>query len=209
MSHEPRTLILEALRMDGPRTAGELAARIRFTPGAARVHLRRLIAEGLVAPTLERRRRGRPVSRYRLTPQADARFPKRHDLFASRFLATVIRLYGTEALQRVLAEWEETLRARLDAILPEAPAERLEALARHQAEHGFMAVVRNDRDGVALVEHNCPILDLARAHPEICAMESSLWSRVLKWKTSLHACQATGANACVFRIGRNRAPEKR
>lgn len=209
MSHDPRAAILEALRMEGPRTADELAARLRFTPGAARVHLRRLVAERLVAPTLERRRRGRPVARYRLTPEAGARFPMRHDLFASQFVATILRLYGTEALERVLAEWEETLRARLDAVLPEAPAERLEALARHQTEHGFMAVVQNDQDGVALIEHNCPILDLAKAHPEICAMESSLWSRVLKWKTTLHDCQATGAHACVFRIGRNRAPEKR
>lgn len=209
MRHDPRGAILEALRMEGPRTATELAASLRFTPGAARVHLRRLEAEQLVTPTLERRPQGRPVARYALTPEADARFPRRHDLFASRFVATVIRLYGTEALERALSEWEESLLQRLDAILPDAPAERLEALARHQTEHGFMAAVRNDEDGVALVEHNCPILDLAKAHPEICAMESSLFSRVLKWKTTLDSCQATGGSACVFRIGRNRASGNR
>ena len=209
MRHDPRGAILEALRMEGPRTAGELAASLRFTPGAARVHLRRLEAERLVTPTIERRPHGRPVARYRLTPDAGVRFPRRHDLFASRFVATVIRLYGTEALKRVLSEWEDSLFLNLDAILPNAPAQRLEALARHQTEHGFMAAVRNDENGVALVEHNCPILDLAKAHPEICAMESSLFSRVLRWKTTLSSCQATGGDACVFRIGRNRARENR
>jgi len=61
---------------------------------------------------------------------------------------------------------------------------------------------------VALVEHNCPILELAKKHPEICAMEASLWSRTLKWKTTLSACRATGATACVFRIGRKKTAVK-
>jgi predicted ArsR family transcriptional regulator len=118
----------------------------------------------------------------------------------------VIQLRGAEELRRVLAQWEDALHARIDERLPKAPDERLRALARHQTDHGFMAAVRSDREGVALVEHNCPILELAKAHPEICAMEAALWSRVLKWKTTLSACQASGANACVFQIGRKRAP---
>jgi len=208
MDHGPRHAILHALRHTGPRTAAELAARLGCTPPAVRVHLRRLESERLVAPVVERPPRGRPVARYGLTREADAEFPTRYDLFASRFLESVIQTHGTEAVQGVLAQWEDSLHAHLDADLPDSPVERLHALARHQTAHGFMASVEDDGDGVALVEHNCPILELARKHPEICAMEASLWSRVLKWKTTLSTCRATGANACVFRIGRKKVAVK-
>lgn len=208
MDRSPRHEILHALRRTGPRTAAELAARLGCTPPAVRVHLRRLESERLVAPILERPPRGRPVARYGLTPEADAEFPARYDLFASRFVESVIRIHGADALQGVLAQWEDSLHAHLDAKLPNPPEERLQALARHQTAHGFMAEVEDDRDGVALVEHNCPILELAKKHPEICAMEASLWSRTLKWKTTLSACRATGATACVFRIGRKKTAGK-
>lgn len=207
MAQNPRADILQALRLEGPRTAHELALLLGCTAAAVRVHLRRLEAEGTVASTLERPPRGRPAARYALTPQADAEFPTRYELFASRFVESVIQLHGAAEFRRVLARWEDALHAWIDERLPKAPDERLRALARHQTEHGFMAAVRSDRDGVALVEHNCPILELARAYPEICAMEASLWSRVLKWRTTLSECQASGANACVFQIGRKRIPK--
>lgn len=204
MEPDPRRKILQTLRRDGPQTAPELASRLECTAAAIRVQLRRLESLHQVASTLERPRRGRPVARFRLTREADAEFPRSYDLFASRFVASVIQLYGPESLQRVLEQWEDGLHARLAGALPDAPTERLQALARHQTEHGFMASVRHDEDGIALVEHNCPILELAKTHPEFCARETALWSRVLKWKTTLASCQADGAGACVFRIGRRK-----
>ena len=208
MERDPRGAILRNLRLEGPRTAGELAALLGCTAVAVRVQLRRLESEGVVAAALERRPRGRPVARFRLTPAADAEFPDRYELFAARFVESVIELRGGDELRRVLTQWEDALHARLDAELPGAPEERLRALARHQTDHGFMAAVRNDPDGVALVEHNCPILELAKRHPEICAMEASLWGRVLRWRTTLSACRASGADACVFQIGRKRDAAK-
>jgi len=204
MNRNARADILRALRLEGPRTARELAGLLGCTATAVRTHLRHLESEGTVAATLERPARGRPVGRYTLTPKGDAAFPRRYELFASHFVESVLQHHGAEEFRRVLAQWEDALHALIDERLPKPPDERLRALAQHQSDHGFMAAVRSDSDGVALVEHNCPILELARAHPEICAMEASLWSRVLRWKTTLSACQALGANACVFQIGRKR-----
>ncbi len=208
MDRDPRGAVLRTLRLQGPRTAAELAGFLGCTAVAVRVHLRRLESEGLLAAALERPARGRPVSRFRLTPLADAEFPQRYELFASRFVESVVALHGPGEFRRVLARWEDALHERIAARLPDPPEERLSALARHQTDHGFMAAVRDDAEGVALVEHNCPILELAKRHPEICATEASLWSRVLRWKTTLSACRATGADACVFRIGRKREPAK-
>ena len=223
--------ILESLRTDGPQTALELAARFRITGPAIRAQLRPLVAAGLItreggtpgpsntgpsspartatpawtATAARTATLGRPAARYHLAPAADARFPKRYELFARHLLETLVAELGPDALKRVLSKWEEDLHAHLDVQLPKNPTARLQALAEHQTANGFMAEVRQDADGgVALIERNCPIATLAAKHPEICDHEASLFSRTLKWKTSLESCQARGDGVCVFRIGRAR-----
>jgi predicted ArsR family transcriptional regulator len=194
--------LLETLRLRGPLTAAELARAHDVGGAAVRPHLRALEAGGLVERVEERRPVGRPVARYRLTLRADERFPKRYELLATSLLEAIAEEWGPEGIERVLRRWEDALHARLDEVLPAEPRARLDALAAHQNEHGFMASVRRDADGVALVERNCPIAAAAARHPEICRHEAALFGRTLRWKTSLVACRATGDAACVFRVGR-------
>ncbi|HEX7078298.1 MAG TPA: helix-turn-helix domain-containing protein [Candidatus Eisenbacteria bacterium] len=194
--------LVETLRLRGPLTAAELAEALEVGGAAVRPHLRALEAGGLVERVEERRPVGRPVARYQLTPRADEGFPKRYELLATSLLEAIADEWGPEGIERVLQRWEDALSARLDQALPSEPRARLDALAAHQNQHGFMASVRRDAEGVALVERNCPIAAAAARHPEICRHEAALFGRTLRWKTSLVACRATGDPACVFRVGR-------
>jgi predicted ArsR family transcriptional regulator len=206
--------ILGSLRQDGAQTARELAVRFGITGVAVRTQLRALMATGLIRREWTQREGeagsagftralGRPSARYSLTPAADALFPKQYERFARQLLETLKTQLGPEALDRILAHWESELHAHLDATLPQQPAARLQALAQHQSANGFMAEVQQDaQGGIALIERNCPIATLAAKHPEICDHEASLFSRTLKWKTTLESCQARGDGVCVFRIGR-------
>src|SRR5215467_8866828 len=126
--------ILESLRLDGPQTARQLAARFRVSGPAIRQQLRALLAAGLI----ERQRQeaasanaapvGRPASRYSLAPTADAHFPKQYELFARQLLDTLKSELGAEALKRILEHWEQEIHARLNAQLPAEPQARLAAL---------------------------------------------------------------------------------
>jgi len=198
----PADRIADTLRMRGPLTAAEIAAEHRCGVVAVRSQLRNLEAAGLVARATERRPIGRPVSRYSLTGRAESLFPKRYDVFSTYLTEAIVREFGEDGLERILARWEDDLHQRLDSVLPRDPSERLQALARHQTENGFMASVRSDENGVALVERNCPIVAIATRHPQICRHEAALFGRTLKWKTTLQSCQATGDAVCVFQIGR-------
>lgn len=195
--------LLELIRLHGPQTARELAARLSIGPVSVRAQLRTLESANLVERTIEPRPVGRPVARFGLTPTADSYFPKRYELFAGKLLETLVSELGIDALRKILARWEEALAAHLDHTLPADPSARLDALAQHQSRHGFMAEVRRGPEGeVSLVERNCPIAALAARHPEICDREAALFSRTLKWKTTLTSCQARGDGICVFRIGK-------
>jgi predicted ArsR family transcriptional regulator len=203
------TRLLELIRLHGPQTAAELAARLSIGPVSVRAQLRTLESANLVERTIEPRPVGRPVARFGLTPGADAFFPKRYDLFAGKLLDTLVSELGIDALRQILSRWEEALASHFEKSLPADPSARLEALARHQTSYGFMAEVRRGPDGdVSLVERNCPIAALAARHPEICEREAALFSRTLKWKTTLTSCQARGDGVCVFRIGKAPRPQE-
>ena len=199
---EAATRVAQRLRSTGAQTAAELARAMGVSQVSVRVHLRYLESKGLVERIREQRPIGRPVARFRLTAAADPLFPKRYDLFAGKLLETLVSELGIDTLRKILARWEEDLRGYLDERLPRDPSARLEALAEHQTAQGFMAEVRKDESGVALVERNCPIATIAVMHPEICEREAALFSRTLGWKTTLASCQARGDACCVFRIGR-------
>jgi predicted ArsR family transcriptional regulator len=201
------TRLLELIRLHGPQTARELADRLSIGPVSVRAQLRTLESANLVERAIEPRPVGRPVARFRLKPSADTLFPKRYELFAGKLLETLVSELGTDALRKVLDRWEESLHAHLDRSLPAEPSARLEALERHQTAYGFMAEVKMDPDGsISLVERNCPIAAIAAKHPEICEREAALFSRTLKWKTTLTSCQALGHEVCVFRIGKPPRP---
>lgn len=198
----PADRIAATLRLRGPLTAAEIAREHGCGVVAVRSQLRNLEAAGYVSRATERRPVGRPVSRYTLTGTAESLFPKRYDLFSNHLVDAIVEEFGEEGLVRIFERWEADLHGRLDAVLPPNPAERLQALARHQTENGFMASVRSDGQGIELVERNCPILAIATRYPQICGHEAALFGRTLKWRTSLQACQASGDAVCVFRIGR-------
>lgn len=194
--------ILQWLRLHGPLTAEELAGKLGIGAVSTRAILRRLEAADLVVREFEPRPMGRPVGRYRLTSAADALFPKHYEAFAAQLLDTVVGELGPEALDSVLSSWEDRLHAHFEAELPKEPAARLDALARHQTQYGFMAEVKRDQEGVTLLERNCPIATLAARYPQICDREAALFSRTLGWKAHLVSCQARGDGVCAFRVGR-------
>lgn len=203
----PADRIARTLRLRGPLTAAEISREHGCGVVAVRAQLRNMESAGFVTRSAERRAIGRPVSRYALTPGAEDFFPKRYDQFAERLVDAVVEEFGEEGLERILARWEDRLVRRFEATLPTEPGARLDVLASHQTQNGFMASVQRDEEGVALIERNCPIAAVAARYPQICRHEAALFSRTLKWKTTLRACQATGDAVCVFQIGRGRSSE--
>jgi predicted ArsR family transcriptional regulator len=194
--------ILEALRSQGPKTARELATLLGGGAVGMRAHLRQLRSAGLVTSTEELQAVGRPVHRFQISPAADALFPKRYDLLASHLADSIVDRFGPDGLEKILRSWRDDLALHLGRTLPTSPGPRLEALAQHQSQLGFMAEVEKGAEGPALVERNCPIASVAKRHPRICDNEAFLFRRVLGRNVSLSQCQAKGDAVCRFQLAR-------
>ncbi len=196
----PQARVLEALRRRGGATAEELARELGGGAVAMRVHLRNLLAAGLVSHEEERQEVGRPVRRFQLTAAADSTFPKQYERFAVALADAVAEQLGEKALKAVLDNWLDRLEPYLKARLPDDPDEQLDALAKHQSAFGFMASVKTGKGEDLLLERNCPIAAVAVRFPVICEREAELFERVTGRKVTLECCQAKGDAVCEFSI---------
>lgn len=158
-----RSQVLRLLQQES-RTAVRIAADLGIQVSAARKHLERLRAMGLVAERFESKGPGRPKKLYSLTDEGRERFPRRYDAVLDALLAKLADKMGgkpTEALlAQVAADLAESMR----------PAGGQPDLARVRSglnELGFD--VRTARhDGVCTITSaNCPILRTAKLHREL------------------------------------------
>ncbi len=186
---------MQLLHRRGPRTASQLAAALGVTAVAVRRHVAALERDRLVeAAPSDRGTGGRPAVTYRLTDAGQETFPRHYDRIAHEALSF---LGDGQALQRFLAWRNEHLTRRYaDRVHGESPEERVHALAEALDDDGFMAEVETAEDGLRLCQHNCTVEHVATAHPDVCASETELFSRLLGAPVVRKQTIADGAVRC-------------
>lgn len=213
-----RQAILDSLKRQGPQSAQAMAKELAITPMAVRQHLYDLFDQKLVTQDTaagdkgtdgscidKRPSAGRPVKRWRLTPQADSLFPDRHADLAVELIASIRSTFGEDAMERLIAGRSEQqvahYREALDGL--EGLGEKLAALARARSEEGYMAEVLTEADGSYLfVENHCPICAAAKSCTGICAAELSVFRAALGPGVDLERTEhlLTGARRCAYRV---------
>jgi predicted ArsR family transcriptional regulator len=182
--------------------------RLGLSPNAVRHHLKELEAAGLVTYDRQAGAVGAPSHRYHLTPAGDALFPRRYEEAVGRLLDHVVEHEGRAAAVAVLEAKYRELAHRLMAELANAsPQERLHAVARALAAEGYMAEVRNDSATALpmLVEHNCPMQQVAERFPELCDAEARFLAEVLEAEVTRSAHIASGCGACEYVVESKKA----
>jgi predicted ArsR family transcriptional regulator len=204
-----RRAILLHLRRSGPSAPDAIATALGASRSGVAQQLRALDIAGLVTRTAVRHGVGRPRHVYDVTPEAQDLFPSNYDGLATGLLAAILEVGGDALLEDVFEarrrQSEARLRERLGGDLaPDAPLEdRVEALARAQDELGYLAEARVDADGtIRLVEHNCAVLDVARANAAACQAELALFEGLLGTSVARERHIAAGDRCCEYRVRR-------
>lgn len=201
-----RDRILVLLKTRGPDTSARLARQLSLTTMAVRQHLAVLQGEGLVDYVNERRRVGRPARRWRLTEKSHARFPDSHGGLVVTLLQAARSVFGDKGLGRLTAELTarqaESYREQVPG--PDSSIEdRVAALAKIRQTEGYMAEWHRARDGsLSLVENHCSIHEAARACPQLCLRELTLFRTVLGQDVSVERTEhlLRGDRRCAYRI---------
>jgi DeoR family transcriptional regulator, suf operon transcriptional repressor len=198
----PRADVVMELKRAGGLTAKQVAERLALSLNAVRHHVKELEASGLVGYEREHRGVGAPVFVYRLTAAGEALFPRRYEDAVGRLLDHVVASEGRNAAVRVLESKYRDMAAELLPALADAPpAERMAVVARALAAEGYMPEVQNGDGGAhRLVEHNCPIQQVAERFPEVCEAEARFLAEVLEAQVTREAHIASGCSACEYHV---------
>jgi len=201
-----RDLLLR-LRVDGPSTPDQLAARLAASRPGVLQQLRALEAAHLVSRETIRHGVGRPRHLYDVTAEAQDLFPSNYEGLATGLLAAIEAVGGNDLLEQVFAARcrqlgtlvRETMVARVPADAP--LLDRVRELAVIQTANGYLAGAVVQIDGtVRLQEHNCAIYHVAAGSPGACQTELELFSDVLGADVVREQHIASGDRCCSYRI---------
>ncbi len=201
--------IVDHLKRSGPCSTAELADALGVTTQAVRPQLAELEADGLVVSELiSTGIRGRPPIGWALSPRAIGLFPDRHGDLTVELITAMRATIGADALDMVLTERDRLQFDRITAAMPVGAgvAERVEILARHRDEQGYMAEVVPDGDDLLLVEHHCPICAAANECEGLCRNELDLFRKVMGEGATVERTDhlLSGDERCIYKIRVNR-----
>lgn len=183
----------------------ELAAELGLTGMGVRRHLEVLEDEGLVErSTCAHHGVGRPPNGWRLSASGMELLPRRYDTFVLQLLEDVSEHLGDEGVdgllrcrcEKLASQYRDELSGR------ETLEEQVATLARVRDQAGYMAEWHRDGDALLLVECNCAVHRVAEQYPAVCAMELSLFRKVLGPDVEVTRVSHTlgGDAACSYRI---------
>jgi predicted ArsR family transcriptional regulator len=200
--------VVQLLMESGSITAAEIGARLGLSAAGVRRHLDALIelgdAEAHPAKAWQQAGRGRPAKRFRLTAAGRGKLGHRYDDLALAAMRQLREIGGQEAVSAFA-------RQRIDAILAEvkpvdggadieATAERIAAALTKAGYAATTARVDGGVPGVQILQHHCPVANVAREFPELCQAERQAMADVLGTHVQRLATIATGGYVCTTHV---------
>lgn len=200
-----RQRVVEVILHDGPQTARRLAERLDLTPAAIRRHLTGLIDDGVLASREERvygaRGRGRPSKIFVLTDAGRAEFRQAYDVLAIAALRRLAAAAGPDAVRELSVEQLACIEQRfLDARSSEPEVPAVQALVEALEVDGYAPSVRPVHSGNQLLQHHCPVANVAAEFPVMCEVETQLFARLLGSHVQRLATIAHGDGVCTTHI---------
>lgn len=202
--HDTADRILQILKRNGARTAGQLGEALAMTGMGARRHLDRLVRDGLVQGFDKVEGVGRPRKFWKLTEKGHLRFPDAHADLTVKLIGDVRRLFGEEGLNRLIAERERDMRLTYEKAMEEKAGlkDRVESLAALRTREGYMARVERDGSGFLLIEDHCPVCAAAASCQNFCRSELAMFRLLLGPEVQVERTEylLEGGSRCAYSI---------
>lgn len=196
--------ILDLLKKRTSMTVNQLAQELEITEMAVRKHLNALDRDAFLKISEEKQPMGRPVQFFSLSSKADSLFPKNYDNLTVDFLNDLHDMQGDQLINQLFENRGKRLANKYIPYMEQAQTntEKIQILRDIQAEKGYMAdVIQVTQNKFELIEHHCPIFEVAKNFKQACHCESAMFKDVLGTsRVERTQCKADGENHCHFMI---------
>ncbi len=194
-----RERILQTLLRRPHSTINELAEAVGINPISVRHHLTNLQMEGLVQAEEKRHGVGRPRLVYALTEEGMERFPTRYLRLTTRLLAQMKESMPEPLVSKLFSQVAEDLAADYSEQMKGLNMEeRLEAVKELLAQEGFTVEWEKKDDKYQIHEISCPYYQIGVTHPEVCAVDQTLISKMLAVPAEKVQCILNGNAHCTY-----------
>jgi len=213
---ETKEKILELL-LGGPKSAGEIAEKLRIQKSAARIHLESLQSLQAVRSKFKIEKIGRPKKVYELTEKGRELFPRKYDLFLNLVLDKIADKKGEAEARQIIDSVAEDIasgiRVKIDkSAHPDDLEQSLKIINDASNEMGFVSSLsREEKDNSFCIQSkNCILHKVASNNQDmIChGLHDKIISKSLHGKLNvrveLKECMALGNQYCrhIVRSGR-------
>ncbi len=197
-----RDRILQMMKTSGPLSTKEITGQLGITEMAVRRHLGTMERDGLIESKMVRQTMGRPTAVYGLTELAESMFPKKYHTLTLDLLGELEQECGEETVNRLFDRRKDKLNRQYEADMHGKDLfEKVQRLAEIQNENGYMTECETQDDGqYVLMEHNCPISQIANRYNHACECELKLFESLLDAKVERTECLAQEGQKCVYVI---------
>ena len=171
-----KELILQLL-LEGSKTAGEIADKLKIQKSAIRTHLESLQTEQSVKSYFKIERLGRPRKVYELTESGREFFPRRYDLVLSLVLQEIESTKGHEYMKKIVESIADKMSQDIREKIKKSSSsleESIKILNSVSSELGFMSSFykkedKDDNNTYSIVSNNCIVHKIAIRHQDaIC-----------------------------------------
>ncbi len=195
-----RDKILQTLLRKPRSTINDLAEVVGINPISVRHHLTNLQMEGLVEGQEERHGVGRPRLVYLLTDEGMEHFPTRYMKLTTRLLAQMKETMPGPVVATLFNQIAEDLAGEYTEDMKNlGMEERLDFVKNMLAQEGFTVEWEKKENGQYQIhEISCPYYQIGIAHPEVCAVDQTLISKMLALPANKVQCILDGGAHCTY-----------
>jgi DeoR family transcriptional regulator, suf operon transcriptional repressor len=196
-----REKILHTLLRQRLCTINELADVVGINPISVRHHITRLEADGLVGSEEERHGVGRPRRVYSLTEAGLEHFPTRYLRLTMRLLQQLKENLPKDMVNKLFSKMASDLADEYAQSIPDVNLtmeQRLELVKKFLINEGFNVEWEQKGDSYHIREISCPYLYIGQNHPEVCSVDQTLISSLLKIPAEKIRCILNGDTHCTY-----------
>jgi len=200
-SKSTRERVLTTILTRRQCTINELADEVNINPISVRHHISRLEAEGLVTSIEEKHGVGRPRRIYFLTDNGQELFPTRYLRLTLRLLEQLKEIGPQHLINQLFFQMAQDLAADYAPELAGLSVEqKLNLIQRLLTSEGFTVDWQHNDNQYIIRETNCPYFHIGQNHPEVCTVDQTLISTLLKIPAEKVNCMLNGDAHCTFVI---------
>lgn len=194
--------ILLYLKREGEMSVSALCEKLGITAMAVRRHLAALHNDGLVDSRIERKSRGRPSYKYKLSNKAEGLFPSGFQTLAMDLLDAVYETSGHQGVMELLsARNRKRITRLLKRVERKNLRERVQEVSTIFSEDGYMTEWEELADGNFFIfQRHCALHDVANQYRQVCALEPQLMESLLGVRVTREKYMLKNDPVCGYRV---------